>query len=96
MRMGSARVRLLAAYTPPLLRCHRKCSPEVLAAVGPTRLAAPYLLHTGFQSSLAQKRQQHMDLPVRQVTLPGLQLQLRRMGCSQPRPGLRLPPITAA
>ena len=82
--MDFVRAQLLAAYTPPLPRCRRKCCPEVQAAD-----AVPCLLHMGF----LQKRQQHMDFPEQQVTLPGLQLQLRRMG-SQLGPGL--PPAAGA
>ena len=82
--MDFVRVPLLAAYTPlPLPRCRRKCCPKVQAA------AVPCLLHMGF----LQKRQQHMDFPEQQVTLPGLQLQLRRMGSQL---GLGLPPAAGA
>ena len=82
--MDFDRAPLLAAYTPlPLPRCRRKCCSEVQAAV------VPCLLHMGF----LQKRQQHMDFPEQQVTLPGLQLQLRRMGSQL---GLGLPPAEGA
>ena len=85
--MDFDRAPLLAAYTPPLPRCRRKCCPEVQVAA----VAVPCLLHMGF----LQKRQQHMDFPEQQATLPELQLQLqlRRMGSQL---GLVLPPAAGA